>query len=57
MGEYIACGVRLGWLIDVEAKRAWVYRPGRPVESVDNARTLSADPELPGLVLDLSVLQ
>ena len=51
MGEYIACGVRLGWLIDVEAKRAWVYRPGRPVESVDNARTLSAAPELPGLVL------
>ncbi|MGO9833401.1 MAG: Uma2 family endonuclease [Polyangiaceae bacterium] len=56
MDEYVACGARLGWLIDVEAKRAWIYRPGRPVESLENAQTLTADPELPGLVLDLSVL-
>jgi Uma2 family endonuclease len=57
MDEYIACGVRLGWLLDVESKRAWVYRPGRPVELVEGAQRLTADPELPGLVLDLSVLQ
>jgi Uma2 family endonuclease len=57
MAEYVTCGARLGWLIDVEGKRAWVYRPGCPIELVENAHRLTADPELPGLVLDLSALQ
>ncbi len=51
--EYLACGARLGWLIDPEARRVQVYRPGRPIEVLANPAALSGDPELPGLELDL----
>ncbi len=53
MDEYISNGAGLGFLLDPKAKRAYVYRPGQPVESLDNARTVSGDPVLPGFVLDL----
>jgi Uma2 family endonuclease len=56
MEEYVACGARLGWLIDVDDKRAWVYRPGRTVETIDGVATLHGDPELPGLSLRVSAL-
>jgi Uma2 family endonuclease len=51
--EYIACGCRLGWLIDPDERRAYVYRPGRVVEVKEQATELRGDPELPGLILDL----
>jgi Uma2 family endonuclease len=51
--EYIACGARLGWLIDPEERRAYVYRPGRAVEVLEHATEVRGDPELPGLILDL----
>lgn len=51
--EYIACGARLGWLLDPDGRRVHVYRPGRAVEIVEGATELRGDPELPGLVLDL----
>ena len=57
MDEYVACGARLGWLVDIDAKRAWVYRPGRPVEAIENASSLHGDPELPGLTLELATLE
>ncbi|MEP7342220.1 MAG: Uma2 family endonuclease [Acidobacteriota bacterium] len=53
MDEYIACGLRLGWLIDPEEKAVYVYRLGEPVQKLENANEISADPELPGFVLDL----
>ncbi|MDQ3012718.1 MAG: Uma2 family endonuclease [Acidobacteriota bacterium] len=53
MEEYIACGLRLGWLIDPEEKVVYVYRLGEPVQKLENANEVSADPELPGFVLDL----
>jgi Uma2 family endonuclease len=56
MQEYVACGLRLGWLIDIDAKRAWVYRPGRSVERIENATRLRGDPELAGLDVDLTAL-
>jgi len=54
MEEYIACGVRLGWLIDPETRTVYVYRPNVAVEELRDATEVSADPELPGFVLDLS---
>ncbi len=51
--EYIACGASLGWLIDPEERRAYVYRPGRTVEVLEHATEVRGDPELPGLILDL----
>jgi Uma2 family endonuclease len=56
MEEYATCGARLGWLIDIDEKRAWVFRPGRAIEVIEGAVALSGEPELPGLILDLSAL-
>lgn len=53
MQEYIDNGVRLGWLIDRKQRRVYIYRPGVPVQELDNPETVSGDPELPGFVLKL----
>ncbi len=53
MEEYMANGTMLGWLIIPEKKQIHVYRPGQPVQVLDNPQTLAGDPELPGFVLDL----
>jgi Uma2 family endonuclease len=52
MEEYIANGAQLGWLIDPEPRRIFIYRPGEPVQHLDNPSTVSGDPVLPGFVLD-----
>jgi Uma2 family endonuclease len=57
MVEYVTCGARLGWLIDVESNLAWIYRPDHPAETLENPLVLRGDPELPGLVLDLAALE
>ena len=51
--EYIQNGALLGWLIDPQHRRVYVYRPGAPVECLDKADSIGGDPELPGWVLDL----
>ena len=56
MREYIDNGARLGWLIDPLDKRVHLYRPGLPVESVDDPMTLSGDPILPGFILPVREL-
>ncbi|HXG65179.1 MAG TPA: Uma2 family endonuclease [Blastocatellia bacterium] len=53
MAEYIENGAQLGWLIDPKNKQVYVYRPGQPVECLDNAETVSGDPVLSGFVLNL----
>ena len=53
MQEYIDNGAQLGWLIDPENQRVYIYRPQHPVECLENPSTLSGDPVLPGLVLEL----
>lgn len=53
MQEYIDNGARLGWLIDPEQRRVYVYRPEVPVEILENPETVSGDPVLPGFTLDL----
>ena len=53
MAEYVAQGVRLGWLIDPRSGTVEIYRPGRPVEKLDKPATLSGEDVLPGFVLDL----
>jgi len=54
--EYIACGARLGWLVDPDNRRVHVYRPGRAVQIVEGVNELRGDPELPGLALDLRLI-
>ena len=56
MREYIDSGARLAWLLDPSQKRAYIYRPGRPVERRDDPPRLEGDPVLPGFVLRLDAL-
>ena len=53
MREYLAEGARLGWLIDPLTGRVAVYRPDRPVETLERPARLSGENVLPGFVLDL----
>ena len=54
MEQYINNGTRLGWLIDPSKKQAFIYRPGEPVEHLENPSTLAGDPVLAGFTLDLT---
>jgi Uma2 family endonuclease len=53
MREYLANGARLGWLLDPETRRVYVYRPDRPVERLDDPAMLAGDPVLVGFVLNV----
>ncbi|MES2461293.1 MAG: Uma2 family endonuclease [Armatimonadota bacterium] len=53
MDEYLANGVRLGWLIDRKNRTVYVYRPGEAITELVSPSTLSGSPELPGFVADL----
>jgi len=53
MREYITQGARLGWLIDLVDGKVEIYRPGRPVEVLEQPTTLSGEDVLPGFVLDM----
>ncbi len=53
MEEYLGHGAQLGWLIDAAARRVYAYRAGAAIEHLDQPSRLSADPVLPGFVLDL----
>lgn len=54
MREYSDNGVKLGWLINPEAKQIEIYRFGQDVELLDSPDTLSGENILPGFVLDLT---
>jgi Uma2 family endonuclease len=53
MEEYIENGAQLGWLLDSQRRRVYVYRPQRQVETLEDPATLAGDPELPGFTLDM----
>jgi Uma2 family endonuclease len=54
--ELIRNGAQLGWLIDPQRRAVHVYRPGEPVQSLLAPLTISADPIMPGFVLDLAAI-
>ena len=54
MEEYRENGAVLGWLIDPQERKVYVYRQGKPVECLDHPKRLKGDPELPGFVLQLA---
>lgn len=53
MEEYLAAGVRLGWLFDRKAQQVEIYRPEQPKESLLRPKQLSDALVLPGFVLNL----
>jgi Uma2 family endonuclease len=56
MQEYIENGARLGWLIVPTERVVYVYRPGEPVERLENPEEIAGEPVLPGLVLQLGAI-
>ena len=54
MDEYITNGVRVGWLVDRANRTVHVYRPNVPVDVLTDPATVSGDPELPGLSVNMA---
>lgn len=54
MNEYLDCGVRLGWLINPDAKQVAIYRCDREPETISNPTSLSGESVLPNLTVDVS---
>jgi Uma2 family endonuclease len=52
--EYIANGAQLGWLIDPLEKMVYIYQPNVEVKILNNPKTLSGEPLLKGLKLNLA---
>ncbi|MEA5597530.1 Uma2 family endonuclease, partial [Rivularia sp. UHCC 0363] len=53
MLEYIANGLRLGWLINPKDKQVEIYRIGKEVEVLQSPKSLSGEDVLEGFTLDL----
>ena len=56
MQEYMENRVRLGWLIDRKNRYVEIYRPGKPIETLNFPRTLLGEDVLPGFILDLEIV-
>jgi Uma2 family endonuclease len=56
MQEYLASGIRLGWLINPQDQQVEIYRPGRPIEILQTPATVSGESVLPGFTLNLEWL-
>lgn len=54
MQEYVASGVRLGWLINPKDQQVEIYRSGQEVEVRSLPTQLSGESVLPGFILDVS---
>lgn len=58
MAQWLANGVRLGFLIDTESEMAYVYAPGQPMQIVTGFdKKLSGESVLPGFLLHLRELK
>jgi Uma2 family endonuclease len=53
MEEYIENGATLGWMIDPQKRRVYVYRAGEEVVVLDNPTTVSGEPLLRGFELQM----
>ncbi len=49
--EYVANGAQLGWLLDPQARKVYVYRPGAAAEVLNDPETVSGEPLLGGFAL------
>jgi Uma2 family endonuclease len=53
MQEYMANGVKLGWLIDPIERTITLYRPGREPEVLTNPSSVTSEGPVAGSVLEL----
>ena len=56
MEEYVENGAQLGWLIDPEDCKVYLFRPNRSVECLERPAELSGENVLPGFVLPVARL-
>ena len=56
MAEYRDNGTKLGWLIDPQQQKVYIYRPDSPVEELDRPSSLSGEEVLSGFTLELQDL-
>jgi Uma2 family endonuclease len=56
MTEYIENGASLGWLIDPQQQKVYIYRPNTNVEEIDRPLSLNGEDILSGFVLNLQDL-
>lgn len=56
MREYIANGVRLGWLINRQNQQAWVYRADQSVTQYPATAILNGEDVVPGFTLPIQSL-
>ncbi|MBI3500544.1 MAG: Uma2 family endonuclease [Bacteroidetes bacterium] len=58
MQEWLAQGCRLGWLIDIDAQKIYIYKPGTEVKTMSGFDgKLSGEEVLNGFELDLTELK
>jgi Uma2 family endonuclease len=56
MQEYMANGAQLGWLIDLQEKKVYIYRPHDAVCCLENPTAVSGEPFLPGFTCNVQRL-
>lgn len=54
MLEWLENGCRLGWLIDLENKTVYIYKPGREINQQSFEKKVSGEDILPNFELDLN---
>ncbi|RCJ40031.1 hypothetical protein A6769_04355 [Nostoc punctiforme NIES-2108] len=54
MQEYIDNGALLGWLIDRQNRKVYIYHLNREVEILENPEAVTGNPELPGFILRMT---
>ncbi|NJL89513.1 MAG: Uma2 family endonuclease [Coleofasciculaceae cyanobacterium SM2_1_6] len=55
MQEYLASGLRLGWLINPQDQQVEIYRQNQPIEILLLPTNLSGEDVLPGFILELPI--
>lgn len=56
MHEYLANGLKLGWLINPKDKQVEIYRPNQVPEVLQFPTSLSGEDVLPGFILNLQLI-
>jgi Uma2 family endonuclease len=56
MEEYIENGAQLGWLIDPQERKVYVYRSSAEVRCLENPQAVSGEPVLSGFILEVQRL-
>jgi Uma2 family endonuclease len=56
MREWIANGARLGWLVDLDDRRVWIYDGAKDPRVLEGVARVRAESVVPGFELDLAAI-